>query len=426
MNIPISEKNLAEILDYEELTKLFKSFAALTDIDVALYDAKGGEMLSYRIIKERCICELMREHTTAHSACVENMRYATKKAAELGEPYIYKCGCLIKCVAPIMLEEKLAGSLALGPVLLWEADDLTREELGRYLSSCNLPEAKNKEIIDSIPELNCDRMTAAAKMLFMIVDYICKETSKRLSECKRISDQQKQIAELLIEKKQSGQTGNLGKVPGEAEKVLIAYVRSGDIGNAKKMLNELLGEIFSSTSGNLDIIKAELYELTAVLMRATVDIGVPLERLSGHINIYAKILAADTTFEDLCFMTSEILEFFISVIYEYRSHKTQNKHLVKAIDYIKSNLPDPLSLKSVADNIYLNRFYLSHLFRTELMMTFSDYLNKVRMEEAARLIRSHGLKIQEIADAVGFRDANYFTKVFKKYYHITPKKYFGI
>lgn len=420
MKPSLSGKNLSELLAYDELIKMFKSFSALTGIDVALCDAEGNEVLAYRVSKERCICELMRVQQDLHAACIQNMRYAAQKAAELGEPYIFKCGCLIKCVSPILFEEKLAGCLALGPVLLWETDELTREEIERFLSPCNLPEAEKKNIIDNITELTCDRMTAAANMLYVIVDYICRETGKSLEERKRISEQQRQIAELLIEKKQSGA---LGKVPGEAEKVLISYVQSGDITNAKRILNKLLGEIFSYSSGNLDIIKAELYELTAVLMRATVDFGVPLERLSGHINEYTKILAKDTTFEDLCYLTSEILEFFISVIYEYRANKMQNKHLINALDYIKSNFHKPLSLNSVADNIYLNRYYLSHLFRTELKVTFSDYLNKVRMEEAARLIRTQGFKIQEVADAVGFRDANYFTKVFKKYYNVTPKKY---
>lgn len=90
--------------------------------------------------------------------------------------------------------------------------------------------------------------------------------------------------------------------------------RYEDIGvNAKRMLNDLLSEIFSISSGNLDIIKAKIYELTAILMRAAVDIGAPLESMSRYINYYNHILAENTTFEELCFLTSEVLEVFLAV-----------------------------------------------------------------------------------------------------------------
>jgi two-component system response regulator YesN len=116
----------------------------------------------------------------------------------------------------------------------------------------------------------------------------------------------------------------------------------------------------------------------------------------------------------------------ITVIYENRSKKQTNQNLIKAINYIKQNYNQEISLETVSKNVYVSNYYLSHLFREELDMTFSDYLNKTRIEQSINLMKENGLNIQEIAAKVGFNDANYFTKTFKKYYGVTPKNYMNV
>jgi two-component system response regulator YesN len=240
--------------------------------------------------------------------------------------------------------------------------------------------------------------------------------------------QQRQIAELLIEKKKTaadfdmiGKRAMLKKYPVDLEKELIAYVQTGEKSKAVSMLNDILSEIFSFSSGNLDIIKAKLFELTATLMRAAVDIGAPLEEMAIFIKMYNKILVEETTFEDLCYLTKEVMESFMLVVYENRTKKQTNQHLVSAINFIKQNFSGDLSLETVANHVYVSSYYLSHLFRDEMDMSFSDYVNKVRMEESKRLLKDNTLKTQEVAELVGFNDSNYFSKAFKKYYGVSPK-----
>jgi len=56
-------------------------------------------------------------------------------------------------------------------------------------------------------------------------------------------------------------------------------------------------------------------------------------------------------------------------------------------------------------------------------MTFSDYVNKIRMDESLVLMKTTNMTIQKIAEEVGINDANYFTKIFKRYYGVTPTSY---
>lgn len=416
MKVILSNNRLEDILDYSEILKIFKCFSNITGIDVALHNIEGEETLSYRKDKSRCICTLVK----SNQLCKDNMKKAAIKAAELGEPYIFKCGCVVKCSAPIIFNNKLIGSVACGPVLLWEADELVIEELKKFISSMSLSIHNLDSVVSYFKQLEPDIMTSAAQILFITVNTLSQAESKYLSERNRIYNQQRQIGDLIIQRKNYGSINSYTQDMGNK---LITYVQTGDTKNAKRMLNDILGEIVTHTSGNLELFKAKLYELTASLMRAAVDIGAPLEEMSDYINYYTKILADNTTFEDLCHMTSEIMEMFIRVVYEQRIFNRNNKHLADAVNYIKNNYMEDISLNLVADKIFISGYYLSHLFRKELNMTFNDYLTKIRMDESIKLLKTYKLKVQEVAYSVGFKDANYFSKAFKKYYSMTPKQF---
>jgi two-component system response regulator YesN len=67
---------------------------------------------------------------------------------------------------------------------------------------------------------------------------------------------------------------------------------------------------------------------------------------------------------------------------------------------------------------------LSHLFRKELDTTFSDYLCRVRINNAKVFLKNdRQIKIQEVTGKVGFNDPNYFAKSFKKLTGVTPREY---
>lgn len=84
--------------------------------------------------------------------------------------------------------------------------------------------------------------------------------------------------------------------------------------------------------------------------------------------------------------------------------------------------PD-VDLKSVSDRFNYNYKYLSAAFLRLVKLSFSEYLLQLRMNHALRLLKGGLTNIQEIAQASGFSDAQYFSKVFKKQHQISPKNY---
>lgn len=105
------------------------------------------------------------------------------------------------------------------------------------------------------------------------------------------------------------------------------------------------------------------------------------------------------------------------------SLKGYSQLIREVIVRIESDLSADLSLKTLAEASNLNASYLSSLFKKETGKTLTEYVTEKRMEMACYLLQYTGLQIQDIAENCGIHDVNYFTKVFKRTVHMTPKEY---
>lgn len=95
----------------------------------------------------------------------------------------------------------------------------------------------------------------------------------------------------------------------------------------------------------------------------------------------------------------------------------------RAIQYIQSNLDQPLLLTEIADMFHLTPHYFGQVFKKVTGVTFIEYLTKLRMEKACELLKCSNMKQYEICTNIGYNDPKYFSRVFNKYYGITPRKY---
>lgn len=91
--------------------------------------------------------------------------------------------------------------------------------------------------------------------------------------------------------------------------------------------------------------------------------------------------------------------------------------------YIVEHLDKDLSLALLADVVYLNPSYLSNLYKTYTGRNISDYITELRVERAKTLLADSQAKVQEVAVAVGFDTAGYFTRFFKKHVGVTPQEF---
>lgn len=105
---------------------------------------------------------------------------------------------------------------------------------------------------------------------------------------------------------------------------------------------------------------------------------------------------------------------------EQRSAKEKLTMRIK--DYVERNL-DTASLQTIADAVYLHPVYLSRLYKAETGEAISEYIHKQRMERAAQLLRTPTIRIYEISESLGYRNAAYFSKVFREQYGMKPQDF---
>jgi two-component system response regulator YesN len=339
------------------------------------------------------------------------------------------------CSLPVVFNETLIGSIACGPVILWDADELALSEFLEKTADMNIavPIAGDSasSLLAAVPSCGCQNITSAAQIFFIMMNSLTREHSAYLRQRAQITEQQAKIAELIIERKiNAASLRELERraetlvYPVETEKELIALVQNGNKQGATHLLNGLLSIIFSFAEGNMDTIRVKLFELVAFLSRAAVEAGAPLKEVNNITKEAFEICQEDTDFERLCFLTARAMERFIDTVYQYRAKKQASLHLTRAIEYIAEHYADELTLNSVARAVYVSEFYLSHLFRREMNTTFSDYVCKVRIEKAKEFFMDDpSARIQEISEKSGFNDPNYFAKIFKKCTGMTPRAY---
>jgi YesN/AraC family two-component response regulator len=95
----------------------------------------------------------------------------------------------------------------------------------------------------------------------------------------------------------------------------------------------------------------------------------------------------------------------------------------QVIRYVEDHQVYHLTSGEAAELVHLNPSYFSKLFRTTMSMTFTDYMVKLRMNEARRMLEYTSLRVNEIAERLGFMDTAYFSNTFKKVCGLTPREY---
>ncbi|MBC2259743.1 helix-turn-helix transcriptional regulator [Listeria booriae] len=105
------------------------------------------------------------------------------------------------------------------------------------------------------------------------------------------------------------------------------------------------------------------------------------------------------------------------------SFDKQNQYLSKCIRYMNENINQELTLKQLAHHLKISQSYLSTIFKKYTQQSPIEFLIHLKIDQACKYMKMTDLKIYEIAKKVGYEDAYYFSRLFKKYTGHSPKVY---
>lgn len=188
-------------------------------------------------------------------------------------------------------------------------------------------------------------------------------------------------------------------------------------GNAEHMkdLQILMGE-------DLDILKLYMAYSVASYSDTAQKNGLPKDIAEIIKKKYYIKIAHSHSKSELIEISFVVVEELVKSLNQY-SFKHYSLIIKMALEYIHNHKFTFLYSKDVANAISVNRSYLSKRFKEEVGETITDYIHKTKMELSIELMESNVYHYNEIAELLGYHNYSYFSKVFKKYYDMSPAAY---
>ena len=123
------------------------------------------------------------------------------------------------------------------------------------------------------------------------------------------------------------------------------------------------------------------------------------------------------------------LSYLLTLLMEESWHpdsavkKKKKMEIVKIKEYLDENYNRKVSLDELCSKFYINKYYMMKLFSEAYGTTINNYANSVRVTKAKQLLRFSDKRMDEISSELGFEDANYFSRLFKKVEGMSPSEY---
>lgn len=205
------------------------------------------------------------------------------------------------------------------------------------------------------------------------------------------------------------------------EQQLLCRVSAGDVSGAKSQALLWIESIFGNESINLDFIRNSIFRILVTARASASEIRKGYSNDPSFNNTFT-ILGECLNREDFSLYFVSEIEDCTRIIFEVRNTR-ENPVVTKAKAYIEEHIGGELSLDQTADAVGVNPYYLSKLFKDETGSNFIDFVNENRLEKAKNLLKKGEQSIKEVSFECGYSDQNYFSKIFRRKFGITPTEF---
>ncbi|MBA2943493.1 response regulator [Paenibacillus sp. CGMCC 1.16610] len=190
-------------------------------------------------------------------------------------------------------------------------------------------------------------------------------------------------------------------------------------------IRETMDELFQGIEGAVSVKDYQIYllEILTCILKAAKDSNLNVDEVFGDNFIPFTEINKFKSLEEAKHWLAELCASMMNHIATDRQYTYKN--LVEmAKDYTKNHYHEgDITINKVCSHLHISAGYFSSIFKKETKMTFVNYLNHIRMEAAKEMLRSTDMKALEIAEKVGYADANYFSFSFRKNVGVSPKEY---
>ena len=193
--------------------------------------------------------------------------------------------------------------------------------------------------------------------------------------------------------------------------------------NALNFVSHMLDQIWDSYKVDFNIIENLLQNFMKELIQEIIQSYPWFDKFFDMTQFQTYHFQTDYEVEPVKLFFLNKIKEIISLLDILRCNVQDRGIEAQVCNYVLDHIEDDISLAIVADNLFLNRTYVSEIFKQKTGIPFTEYVTRVKMERAKIIILQDNLKTYEIAEKLGFKDTEYFSKVFKKSTGMTPTEF---
>jgi two-component system response regulator YesN len=429
-NLRVPHRILSQPAEDSLLRRITDSFQEATKLRVRFVPMRKRGFTRLIDREGPTFCKIVQSCSVGKRRCLEEIRRATKMATKTGEPYIFQCHAdLVECAAAILNGGNNDYALVCGPILLRSCDTSLEKDILKKVHDLSFDKSLLLKSLPEVPVFSERRVQAASDFLFTMANYFTKVDLISQKQQREISLEQARLAEKLYMRKESESSLKKFRLtpspPREdffKENELIEFIKRGERKKARVLLDELLGTVLFRSYEHIGILKARMLEIIVIIARAAVEAGANLEEILGYKYHFFQDLSKDDSQENLYYCLLKAFDQLYKCIYQNRNIQ-HTRIFIRAKEFVWSNYNQDISLKKASEAVGISPYYLSHLFRKEMGISFLEYLTSVRISIAKRLLKETSMAILEVCLEVGFQDPSHFAKIFKKKEGVCPSEF---
>ncbi|MEG0873850.1 MAG: helix-turn-helix domain-containing protein [Clostridiales bacterium] len=402
----------------KNINDLLRDFSLAFHISCYFYDVSGQQLGYYCYNNRSNFCRFV-GFFDSKQICRQYYMQSCAQAHETQSPHISFCPFgLINITFPIAKSDNIPYFVTAGPLLFHEPDDLIVKNI---LDLNYLFKPRAREMRQRLNEVTV-KPKAEVQSIITIMSSSLRDVKGVPQNLTGINSEDEQISLKVsswLKNRNNEEDQYIYDVLIKELEMLEQYPIDGsNTETLNSIIETFMKYIYKNST--FEVIQYRAVKYIELIIEIAHKMGIHLEIIFNPQGENIDKIMNATELQPLKDLLSETNKRFIN---HYLSNKelTNRDIIFQAMHYIRMNYSD-ISLGDVAHAVSLNPAYLSNLFKKETGTSYSNYLNKIRIEEAKRLLRQN-YSISETAQEVGFSDQSYFTNVFRKYEGISPNRW---
>jgi YesN/AraC family two-component response regulator len=207
------------------------------------------------------------------------------------------------------------------------------------------------------------------------------------------------------------------------EREMINMIKKGDDKNAQRLLVETNKQQRAHLADDpIRSLKNSIICSCTLYARAAIEAGSLPEEAFTLSDTFINTIEHASTKKELIELESEMLKDYCGMVTEVNNSKYSNI-ILNTINNVNQSLTEKITLKQLADKVFVHPNYLSSLFKKEVGISLFEYILKRKIEESIYDIKYTDMPLAAIANKFHFCSQSYYIKTFKKYLGVTPNWY---